>query len=111
MSMEVIGVRWRNMFHMTGQPGWMRFGYSPGWGGMPPGAQYLIQTGQMPVFQAWMGKQVPDAPWWGAASPPWATQGASREDEIAWLTAQAESLEAQLAEIKRRVDELSQEEG
>ncbi|MFO8034673.1 MAG: hypothetical protein R6U88_05895 [Candidatus Bipolaricaulota bacterium] len=104
-------MRWRNMFYMTGQPGWMRFGYSPGWGGMPPGAQYLAQTGQLPAFQAWMGRQAPTAPWSGTAPAPWAAPQASREDEMAWLTAQAESLEAQLAEIKRRVDELSREEG
>lgn len=95
-------MRWRNMFYMTGQPGWMRFGYSPGWGGLPPGAQYLAQTGQMPAFQAWVGRQAPTAPW--------ATQEASREEEIAWLTAQAEGLESQLAEIRQRVDELAREE-
>lgn len=111
MCGEVVSMRWRNMFYMTGQPGWMRFGYSPGWGGMPPGAQYLAQTGQVPAFQAWMGSQAPVPPWWGAAPAPWATQEASREDEMAWLTAQAESLEAQLGEIRRRVDELSPEEG
>ncbi len=104
-------MRWRNMFYMTGQPGWMRFGYSPGWGGMPPGAQYLAQTGQVPACQAWMGRQTPVPPWWGAAPAPWVAQQASREDEMGWLTAQAESLEAQLAEIRQRVDELSQEEG
>ncbi len=45
--------RRRNMYYFTGVPGWMRFGYSPGWvgrspTGLPPTAQYLMQTGQVP---------------------------------------------------------------
>ena len=41
------------MYYLTGVPGWMRFGYSPGWvgrspTGLPPTAQYLMQTGQVP---------------------------------------------------------------
>ncbi len=45
--------RRRNMYHLTGVPGWMRFGYSPGWvgrspTGLPPTAQYLTQAGQVP---------------------------------------------------------------
>lgn len=47
------GWRRRNMYRLTGLPGWMRFGYSPGWmgrnpTGLPPTAQYLTQTGQVP---------------------------------------------------------------
>lgn len=103
-------MRWRNMFYMTGQPGWLRLGYSPGWGGLPPGAQYMAQSGQVPAFQAWLGGQGPVQPWWGAPAGPWQTAGPSREQELAWLTAQAEGLEAQLGEIRRRVEDLSQEE-
>jgi len=41
------------MYRLTGLPGWIRFGYSPGWTGrspigLPPTAQYLMQTGQVP---------------------------------------------------------------
>jgi len=41
------------MYYYTGLPGWMRFGYSPEWvgrspTGLPPTAQYLMQTGQVP---------------------------------------------------------------
>ena len=47
------GWRRRNMYRLTGLPGWMRFGYSPGWvgrspTGLPPTAQYLVQAGQVP---------------------------------------------------------------
>lgn len=88
-------MRWRNMFYLTGLPGWMRFGYSPGWGGIPPGAAYLYQTGQWPAF--WSG--------WG----PWWMQPPSSEQEMDWLSARAEALEEELAAIKRRLDELTKE--
>lgn len=47
------GWRRRNMYRLTGLPGWMRFGHSPGWEdknptGLPPTAQYSMQTGQVP---------------------------------------------------------------
>ncbi len=42
----------RNMYYATGLPGWVRFGYSPGWGGLPPAAQYLQNTGQTGAFLA-----------------------------------------------------------
>lgn len=93
-------MRWRNMFYLTGLPGWMRFGYSPGWGGMPPGAASLAQTGQLPDFSAWLS-QGP----WGPA--PWGQL--TWEQELAWLEGQARALEAQLAAIKRRLEELSGE--
>lgn len=48
----------RNMFYATGLPGWMRFGYSPGWGRMPPGAQYIQEKGQMPQAMNWLQKNV-----------------------------------------------------
>ncbi|MHC1635553.1 MAG: DUF5320 domain-containing protein [Candidatus Methanospirareceae archaeon] len=48
--------RRRNMYYLTGLPGWLRFGFSPGWvgrspTGLPPTPQYLTQTGQMPQPQ------------------------------------------------------------
>ena len=55
-------MRRRHMFHATGLPGWMRFGYSPGWAGRSPSglgpcAEYMM-TGQWPTPQmqaAWQG--------------------------------------------------------
>ncbi|OFV67883.1 MAG: hypothetical protein SCAL_001258 [Candidatus Syntrophoarchaeum caldarius] len=70
----------------------MRFGYSPGWGGMPPGAQYLSQTGQMPQFTSWMQQRAQQAPMGAPA-------GMTKEQEI-------QMLEAQLDQIKRRLEEL-----
>ena len=57
--------RRRNMYYHTGVPGWMRFGYSPGWvdrspTGLPPTAQYLMQTGQVPqLYPAQVPAQIP----------------------------------------------------
>ncbi len=93
------GNRWRNMYYLTGLPGWMRFGYSPGWAGrsptgMPPGAQYLYQTGQMPQFASWIQQQAPGIP----IMP--------KEQEISMLESQAKMLGDQLEQIKKRLEEL-----
>jgi len=63
------GYRHRYMYYLTGLPGWMRFGFSPGWlgtspTGMGPGATYLM-TGTWPTPQAqawWQAMQTGQAP-------------------------------------------------
>jgi len=81
------------MFYLTGLPGWLRFGFSPGWGALPPGAAYLFGTYPGP----WAGWT-----FW----PTW-----TREAEIQWLSAQAEALEEELRMVKERLDELTKEKG
>jgi hypothetical protein len=109
------GNRRRNMYYLTGLPGWMRFGYSPGWidrspTGMPPGAQYLMQTGQMPQFASWMQQQAPIAAGVGAPMGPAPAQAGMpampKEQEIAMLESQAQMLGDQLEQIKKRLEEL-----
>lgn len=95
-------MRWRHMFYLTGLPGWMRFGYSPGWGRLPPGAAYLMQTGQYWDFAPWLASQ-------GAWPRPWGWVPPSREEELSFLEAQARALEAQLKAIRERLDELTKE--
>lgn len=101
------GYRW--VYQMTGLPGWMRFGYSPGWGGMPPGAQFLMQSGLMPQFWSWMQGQMP-YPAWPMVSPftayPPAPMGLPTEQEAELLKGQAQMLEQQLAAIQKRIEEL-----
>jgi hypothetical protein len=102
------GNRWRNMYYLTGLPGWMRFGFSPGWigrspTGLPPAAQYLTQTGQMPQFGSWIQQQAP-------AVAPVASMGMPampKEQEITMLESQAKMLGDQLEQIKKRLKELS----
>lgn len=97
------GYRW--MYQMTGLPGWMRFGYSPGWGGMPPGAQFLMQSGLMPQFWSWMQSRMPSPVWPMSpfmAYPP----GMPVEQEAELLKGQAQMLERQLEAIRKRIEEL-----
>jgi hypothetical protein len=96
------------MYYLTGLPGWMRFGYSPGWidrspTGMPPCAQYFSQIGQMPQFASWMQQQTP------VGSAPTAQAGMPampKEQEIAMLESQAQMLGGQLEQLKKRLEEL-----
>lgn len=106
----------RNMFYATGLPGWMRFGYSPGWGGMPPGAQYLQQTGQLPQAMNWVSQQANSQPaqTFQTTQQPVQPQQAlpqvsaqpSREQEIRMVEDQIKTLENQIAQIKARIDQL-----
>jgi len=80
-------MRYRWMYYATGVPGWMRFGYSPGWAGrggpgMGPCAYYAM-TGRWP-----------------------APQTAPSETELADLKAQAQWLKSQLDAISQRIAEL-----
>ena len=98
------GYRWRNLYYLTGQPGWVRFGYSPGWvgrspTGLPSCVQYLTQTGQVPRFTTWLQEQQPPAASTGIPT-------LTREQEIAALEAQADRLGEQLTQIKKRLEEL-----
>jgi hypothetical protein len=104
------------MYNLTGLPGWMRFGFSPGWvgrspTGMGPCASFLM-TGQWPTPQAQAYWQTGQAPWpaWGpgVAAPPGAP-GMTREQELSMLKQQADWLKAQLDEIGARVSELETE--
>ena len=110
----------RNMYYMTGLPGWMRFGYSPGWvgrspTGLGPAAQYLM-TGTWPTPQmqaAWQTGQVPYTqgggfPMPGFATPydPWGVAQFPPEQELQMLQGQAEILEDELDGIKKRIGEL-----
>ncbi len=93
------------MYYATGLPGWVRFGYSPGWGGLPPAAQYLRDTGQLEAFL----RTLPAQGAYGAR--PWFEPAASsREEEIAALLAQKAALERSVNDIARRIEALQQAE-
>jgi len=100
------GYRW--MFYLTGRPGWLRFGFSPGWlgrspTGLPPTATYLLQTGQLPRFVSWMKEQ------WRRATTAATTAAPTKEQEIAMLEEEAKFLEEQLKQIRQRLSELKKE--
>ncbi len=115
------------MYQLTGLPGWMRFGFSPGWQGrsptgLGPGATYLT-TGQWPTPQAqayWQAMQAGQAPYpsYGGAATgaapgatgaqsmmPFAPQ-MSREQELDFLKSQAQAIKGQLEQIEARMHEL-----
>jgi len=116
--------RW--IYKMTGLPGWMRFGFSPGWvgrspTGLGPCASYIM-TGQFPTPQAqayWQAIQSGQAqyPYFGAgmgAVPPVFEQGFqsgyTEEQELAMLKEQAKMLSQQLEQMNVRIQELEESE-
>jgi hypothetical protein len=100
-------MRHRWMYYATGLPGWMRFGYSPGWvgrspTGLGPCATYLT-TGQwpMPATPYPMGAGWPSAGFQPAGYGP--------ADELTMLKSQAELLRSQLETITNRLEQLEKE--
>ena len=93
----------RNMYYATGLPGWMRFGYSPGRGRLPPRAQYLM-TG------AWPSAYLPPMPATMPVPPaypvPAGMPAMPAQPGIPVLESQAAMLEQQLEQIKKRLEEL-----
>lgn len=93
-------MRHRNMYYATGLPGWMRFGYSPGWvgrsaSGLGPCAQFMM-SGQWPVpqmEQAWQG-----------AEPTGFDRVALLKNQADMLQQQLEAIRAQIAEIENQED-------
>ena len=105
---------YRHMYYLTGLPGWMRFGYSPGWDGMPPGANYLM-TGQWPTPQAqayWESMQSGNVsyPSYRAGMASFTGPMMTREQELSMLKNQAQFLKQQLEQIDARVRELEKSE-
>ncbi len=117
------------MYYATGLPGWMRFGYSPGWvgrspTGLGPCASYMM-TGTWPIPQAqayWQSGQAP-YPYYGdawAMTPPPPPPGAgfnpgmpfpgagffSEEQELEMMKDQAAMLKQQIEQINSRISEL-----
>ncbi|MDI6916507.1 MAG: hypothetical protein QMC80_01770 [Thermoplasmatales archaeon] len=105
----------RNMYYMTGLPGWMRFGYSPGWGGMPPMANYLMQTGQMPQAMNWFQQQMPMGPQMPTTSqmpmqtPMGMPMQTPPEQEKQMLNKQVKMLGDQIKQMKERLKEIEKE--
>ena len=110
------GNRHRRMYYATGLPGWMRLGYSPGWvgrspTGLPPTAQWLISSGNLPQFQEYLQQMNPPGtmPMDPRAQNMPFTQTIPKEQEVAILEQQAEFLSQQLEQIKKRLQELAEE--
>ncbi len=102
-----MGYRWRRMYYATGLPGWVRFGYSPGWlgrspGGLPP----IFQYGMVPPTAPTTPLPYPQAPTMPPTTmmPPMAPT--SKEDQIKLLKQQRDMLKRQLEDLEKRLAEL-----
>jgi hypothetical protein len=109
---EKMGYRHRNMYKLTGLPGWIRFGYSPGWidrspTGLPPTAQWLTQSGNLPKYIQWLQTQT-FPPTTQATVPLSATNTKEREKQI--LEQQVQMMEKQLQSIRKRLEEINKQE-
>jgi len=114
-----MGNRYRWWYRLTGLPGWMRFGFSPGWigrspYGLGPAAQYLLygswptapmnylwQTGQIPFYST-SGFPMPGFP---TPYDPWGAASLTPQQELEMLKRQAELLEDELGEIEKTIKE------
>jgi hypothetical protein len=94
----------RHMYYATGLPGWMRFGFSPGWigrspTGLGPCATYLMTGAWGLGFMPGPGD---GAPFMG---------GMSKDDELSFLKQHAEWLCGRVEAINKRIQELEGETG
>jgi len=105
-----MGYRWRRMYYRTGLPGWMRFGYSPGWAGrsptgLPPGAEWIISSGLLPQYREYL-RETAGAPVAPFQTAPPAGRPLTKEQEPQMLEEQARAIESHLSALRRRVEEL-----
>jgi len=90
------------MYYLTGLPGWMRFGFSPGWGTLPPGAQYFM-SGNFPTWQTnYVLRNMPAS----NVSTPYGVSQLDRQQELKILKTEAQNLKTQLEQIEKRIKEL-----
>ena len=121
-----MGYRHRWMYYLTGLPGWIRYGFSPGWigrspTGLPPTVQWLLQSGLLPQFTQYLQTQAPlrvpptappAAPQTGPQTPPIPfpapfVPAYSKEQEKQILEQQVQMLESQLEALRKRLEELT----
>jgi len=98
--------RYRWMYNVTGMPGWMRFGFSPGWvgrsrTGLGPCATYMM-TGRWPMPFNLPGypateSNMPQVPFLSFTS---------KEQELEMLEEQSKALSSQVEAIRKRIEEL-----
>jgi len=119
------------MYYATGLPGWMRFGFSPGWigrspTGLGPCATYLttgvwptpqaqsffqtLQQGGMPYSGMQPGYPQGGMPYSGMQPGYPQTPGMqpTKEQEIQFLHSQADRLKEELEKIKDRLAQLEE---
>ena len=101
--------RHRNMYNLTGIPGWVRFGESPGYSGgragLGPCAAYLQKTGQMPDFIQDLYQENPEvSAYWSRFPVAEAPLGKDERKQL--LVDRMKQLEEEISDIKRKIKEL-----
>lgn len=92
----------RNMYYQTGLPGWVRMGYSPGWGGQSPMASYLEDTGQLQDAQEWFRQNA-------AVEQEGSEDSAQNAVATRPPSAETQQLKQQVAELQNQVQELQEQ--
>ena len=98
--------RYRRMYELTGIPGWIRYGTSPGMRGggrsMGPCATYLQKTGQFDEFLKDLSENNPNLDNWKNAFD---STSANPKYEKAIIKDRIEMLEEELKDLKRKLKE------
>ena len=99
--------RYRRMYELTGVPGWIRYGTSPGMRGggrgMGPCAQYLRSTEQFDEFLKDFAENNPNVPVWQTAFKDIA---ADAKYEKALLTDRIDFLQEEIKELRKKLKDL-----
>lgn len=113
--------RHRWIYQMTGLPGWLRYGFSPGSRGWNPSFMglshrykglsatppYSHLTKNIPQEQKHLSAyQNTTLPGFSSFYDPWGTAVLTPEDELNFMKIEAEQLEDQLYAIEKRIKEL-----
>jgi hypothetical protein len=97
------------MYNLTGIPGWIRFGSSPGFAGgnqgrgFGPCAEYLEQTGQLDNFIEDLKEKNPNVANWQQTFTPMREANPAFEKQR--LTNRIKALEQELKELKKELKE------
>lgn len=117
--------RHRWIYQMTGLPGWLRYGFSPGWRGRNPSnigynlrdlgpnaaPPYSHLTKNFPQEQKPLSTdQNTTLPGFSSLYDPWGMAVLTPEEELNFMKIEAEQLEDQLYAIEKRIKELEDKE-
>lgn len=96
--------RHRNMYNLTGLPGFVRFAHSPGCigrspTGLGPCAQYLAETGQLQNTISNLSNRANTQAPYGFTAP-------YSQQRLQFLKANFEILKSQLEQIRKEIEEL-----
>jgi hypothetical protein len=100
--------RHRRMYELTGIPGWIRFGTTPGFGGsgrgFGPCAEFIQKTGQMSEFMEDLAERNPNIKIWQDTVSRTEDKNPSFKRDL--IAQRIHELEIELKELKKQHKEL-----